>query len=251
MAKLTGLQLERIVEVIRSSFTLDELRQILLFKVDRDLSDIVLPNNKIIAVVDLVATAVRQGWMIPLLRSLKAARSGPEKKDFRRVIDEALIILENPEVPLDQFGIITEISLPPCDWCWWRELSIQGIEALSHGLQQNRDKFVKGSGIPRLTEALHHRLGNDTNPNLCREIVDAANILLSAAFGKQSNRMLIVASFDGKEISDDWAKALSTANGRGRSSLVALFLSVFLLHGRLKSLADANLQRLHKEEATE
>lgn len=247
--KLTGQQRELIEDEIRSSFDIPELRKILIYKLDRDLSDIILPDNKIIAVIELVSTAIRQGWIITLLQALKSERTGDEKKDFRRVMDEALITLNNPEEQSVLPGGYKEIPLPPCDWCWWRDLSREGLEKLSQGLQQNQDKFIKRDGIKLLTNALPLHLANEIGADRGRDIVEAANIILKTAFGMESRGKLIVANFDGKVIDNDWAGVLNTADQRGPNSLVALFLTIYLLSGRLKSLADANLQLLHNKNS--
>jgi hypothetical protein len=243
MNQMNGQVREQLEELIRSSFTVDQLSRILTYKLDRDLSNISLPPNKIIAVWELMNAACREGWIHQLLQALRAER--PLRDDLHRIIDAALATLNAPNSYFVAPTPKDPTPLPPCDWCWWRTLGLEEINELSQGLKRNQGKLAKRDRIVRLTDRLPFHLANDTNAALGREIVEAANFILKAAYGTDSKRKLIVANFDGKEIENDWAGTLIEANQRGSVTLIALLLAIFLLNGRLKSLADANLQRLH------
>ena len=137
--------------------------------------------------------------------------------------------------------------LPECLWCWWRDTTRDDIESIVKGLQINKENFLTRKRFSRLTNALFLDVARSLDAPSSREIIKTANDIIEALFLTKSAKKLIVANFDGADIANDWAGAIIDANGRGSHSLIALLLSMYLFEGcELRSLADANLQLLHK-----
>lgn len=168
------------------------------------------------------------------------------QKAIRSLIDEL-----DGECALMQGGGSERYSVDPdglqeCKWCWWRYGTINDIAVMVEGLQRNKGNIVTRKRFECLTNGLSHEFANYLDADRSREIIKTANEIIEAVFQNRSATKLIVANFDGANLFNDWAGALIDADERGSQSLIALLLSMYLRERRLRSLADANLQRLHR-----
>ena len=244
---------ERLEKAVRESFSVDDLDRILTFKLNRDLSEIVLPKNAVQAVSELFSTSSRKGWLGDLLLELKAARPSAEKADFRQLIDEALAQI--PGADSSKFVWTDDVALAPCLGCWWRDAADIKAQKLVVKLRESESEMVKGPGLPRLQPWTLSSLVTGAPPPLGRQIIVSANSLLEEAFCKDLiggikvtllRKVRILDKLDRQDNQANWAAVLAEANARGVKTLVALFLSVYFADRGLRSLADRNLQNLYK-----
>lgn len=74
---LTGAQVSMLVDALGSAFTLDELRMMLRFRLDRDMDDVSAPaSRKDVRIFELVEASERQGWDGQLIAAAREANPG-------------------------------------------------------------------------------------------------------------------------------------------------------------------------------
>jgi SLOG cluster2/Trypsin-like peptidase domain/Effector-associated domain 1 len=74
--QLSGPQMEVLVKALAAAYTLQRLQQMLKFRLDKDLEDIAIGDNKMAIVFELVSTASREGWWPQLVAASRASNSG-------------------------------------------------------------------------------------------------------------------------------------------------------------------------------
>jgi Effector-associated domain 1 len=77
--ELTGEQEQRLSDALRDAFTLPDLRQLLKFKLQRNLDDVALGSDLTEIVFNLIQTAERQGWTRALIVAAREANPGNAK----------------------------------------------------------------------------------------------------------------------------------------------------------------------------
>jgi hypothetical protein len=81
--KLTGPQMQAFVNALCAAFSLDRLKQMLRFRLDKDLDEISLAGDKISLIFGVVDEAQKGGWIASLLAASRASQPGnPELLDF-------------------------------------------------------------------------------------------------------------------------------------------------------------------------
>jgi hypothetical protein len=92
MAKLSGGQVEQLHNAILGAFSSDELRQLLLTRLDRDLSHISMGSNLKMAIFDIVTQAEREGRTEELLDAVAEARPG--RKDLQELCAQLRVVVQ-------------------------------------------------------------------------------------------------------------------------------------------------------------
>ena len=107
MLKLSGEQIAQLQRAILAVFTHDELRQLLLTDLDRDLSHVSLGGNLTPAVFDVITQAEREGWTEELLDAVTEAR--PQRKDLQLLFAAIARVVQSPperkEIPCPYRGL--------------------------------------------------------------------------------------------------------------------------------------------------
>jgi len=97
MAKLTGPQAKQLQEAILDAFDREELKELLLLRLDKKLDRIAPGATLDATVLDVIQKAEREGWTADLLRAVAAER--PSRKDLQSLVAELLTTLEGGKVP--------------------------------------------------------------------------------------------------------------------------------------------------------
>jgi hypothetical protein len=72
--RLSGTQMQTFVEALSDAFTMPRLRQMLKFRLDKDLDEISLAGDKVSVIFELVDAAQKEGWTTRLLTAARASR---------------------------------------------------------------------------------------------------------------------------------------------------------------------------------
>ena len=76
---LTGQEMHAFVEALSASFSVPRLKQMLRFRLEKDLDEISLAGDKITMIFDVVDAAQKEGWIAQLFAASRASQPGNPK----------------------------------------------------------------------------------------------------------------------------------------------------------------------------